>query len=45
MNTQTFNKRLYKLFVDVHNHPHRDELLQLMDEQVADDTEIIADAA
>ena len=45
MNEQTFNRRLYKLVVDVHNHSHRDELLQLMTEQVVEDTEIIADAA
>ena len=45
MNEQTFNRRLYKLVVDLHNHSHCDELLQIMAEQVADDTEIIAEAA
>lgn len=36
--TKTEQKQLAKLITDVSNHPYRDELLQLMDEQVQDDT-------
>ncbi len=45
MNEQTFSKRLHQLVTLVHNHPKRDELLSIMAEQVADDTDIIADMA
>ena len=45
MNEQTFNRRLHQLVTLVHNHPKRDELLSIMAEQVADDTEIIAEVA
>ena len=43
MNEHTFDRRLYKLVVDVHNHSHCDELLQIMAEQVADDTNIVVE--
>ncbi len=45
MNEQTFNRRLHQLVTLVHSHPKRDELLRIMADQVADDTEIIADLA
>ena len=43
MNEQTFSRRLYQLVIDVHNHSHCDELLQIMTEQVIDDTNIVAE--
>ena len=43
MNEQTFSRRLYQLVVDVHNHSQCDELLQIMQEQVSDDTNIVAE--
>ena len=43
MNEQTFNRRLHQLVTLVNIHPNRDELLRLMNEQVTDDTEIIAE--
>ena len=45
MKEQTFNRRLQQLVTLVHNHPKRNELLSIMAEQVADDTEIIAEVA
>ena len=41
MNEQTFEHRLHQLVTLVHMHPYRDELIQLMKEQVADDTETL----
>lgn len=38
MSTKTFNRRLETLIKDVNNHPHRDELIKLMEEQVTEDT-------
>jgi len=38
MTEQTFNRRLNQLIVEIENHNHRDELLQLMKEQLLDDT-------
>ena len=43
MNEHTFNRRLYELVVKVHNHSHCDELLQIMTEQVIDDTNVVAE--
>ena len=43
MNEQTFNKRLHQLVTLINIHPNRDELLQIMAEQVTDDTEVIAE--
>ena len=40
MNEQTFTTRLTQLCEEINNHTHREELLQIMAEQVADDTEI-----
>ena len=45
MKVQTYNKRLHQLVTLVNNHPNRDEILRIMAEQVADDTELIAEAA
>ena len=45
MNEQTFNRRFNQLVTLVNIHPNRDELLRIMEEQVTDDTEIIAEAA
>ena len=43
MNEHTFNKRLQQLVTLVQNHPKREELLSIMTEQVADDTNIVAE--
>ena len=45
MKEQTFNRRFNQLVTLINVHPNRDELLQIMAEQVTDDTEIIAEAA
>jgi hypothetical protein len=37
MSNTTFERRLDQLIKDVDNHNHRDELLQLMQEQLNDD--------
>lgn len=37
---QTFNRRFTELCEQINNHSHREELLQIMAEQVADDTEM-----
>ncbi len=42
MKEQTFNRRFNQLVTLINIHPNRDELLRIMEEQVADDTEIIA---
>ena len=44
MNEQTFNRRFNQLVTLINVHKNRDELLRIMAEQVADDTEIIAEA-
>lgn len=41
MNKRTSEIRYQELVRDVKNHPHRDELIQIMQEQVADDTRSI----
>ena len=45
MKEQTFKRRLNQLVTLINIHPNRDELLRIMQEQVTDDTEIIAEAA
>ena len=45
MKEHTFNRRFNQLVTLINIHPNRDELLRIMTEQVADDTEFIADAA
>ncbi len=39
MNEQTFTRRYEQLVTLVNIHPNKDELLRIMTEQVADDTE------
>ena len=43
MNEQTFNRKFHQLVTLVNIHPNRDELLQIMMEQVTDDTEVVAE--
>ena len=38
MTETTFNIRKAELLRDVNNHPHRDELLHIMQQQLIDDT-------
>ena len=38
MNTRTFQKRLQTLSSEVYRHPNADELLNIMSQQLADDT-------
>ena len=45
MKEHTFSRRLNQLVTLINIHPNRDELLRIMEEQVADDTEIIAEVA
>ena len=42
MNNRTSEIRYQELVREVTNHPYRDELIQLMNEQVANDTYKIA---
>lgn len=42
MKEHNFERRLQELVTLVNIHPKRDELLTIMAEQVADDTEVIA---
>ena len=39
MNQATWNFRLDTLIEEINMHPHREELLKLLREQVVDDTE------
>lgn len=41
MSDTTFERRLNQLIEEVENHTHRDELIELMAEQQADDKSII----
>ena len=43
MNEQTFNRRFNQLVTLVNIHPNRDELLRIMQEQVTEDTELVAE--
>ena len=43
MKVQTFNRRFNQLVTLVDIHPNRDELLRIMEEQVTDDTEVVAE--
>ena len=45
MKEHTFSRRFDQLVTLINIHPNRDELLRIMEEQVADDTELIAEAA
>ena len=44
MTEQTFNRRLEQLIREVMQHPNRDELLELAQEQLKDDTFVLADS-
>ena len=41
MNKRTFNKRLQLLSNEIDRHPHADELLNIMLQQLKDDTPVI----
>jgi len=41
MNEQTFTRKLEQLVTLIDIHPNREEILQLMQEQVTDDTELV----
>ena len=41
MRNRTQEIRLAELIRDVKNHPHKEELIKLMDEQVLEDTLVI----
>ena len=43
MNEQTFNRRFEQLVTLIENHPHRKELLHLMQKQVLDDAKNVAE--
>lgn len=38
MNEQTFNRRLNQLVTLINNHRYKDELLNIMQQQIADDS-------
>ena len=44
MNEQNFTRKLEQFVTELNKHVHKDELLRIMTEQVADDTEIISAA-
>lgn len=44
MTEQTFNRRLEQLIREVMQHPYKDELLELAQEQLKDDTFVLADS-
>ena len=39
MTNKTFSRRLAQLIQQVENHPHRDEIIKLAQEQLIDDKE------
>lgn len=41
MTTKTFERRLQQLTTEVMQHPHKEELLQLIHEQLEDDTLVL----
>jgi len=41
MNIKTFNKRLHKLSNEIYQSPHMSELLNIMQQQLEDDTLVI----
>jgi len=43
MNEQNFNRKLDSLVKTINIHPHREEILQLIQEQVSDDTYKVVD--
>ena len=45
MTEYTFNRRLNQLITEVMQHPHKEELLNLCQDQLLDDTLVLVDAA
>lgn len=43
MTDKTFEKRLQQLIGEIMQHPHKDELLKLAQEQLLDDTLVLSD--
>ena len=41
MNSKTFNKRLLTLSSEIYNHAYKDELLNIMSQQLEDDTPVM----
>lgn len=41
MNESTHQQRIDQLYTLVYTHPHREELLQLMEEQLIDDVDFV----
>jgi hypothetical protein len=41
MSEATFDRRLSQLIDQVNQHPHKDELLQLAQDQLMDDTDVL----
>ena len=44
MNEQNFTRKLEQFVIELNNHVHKDELLRIMTEQVADDTFLVSGA-
>ncbi len=44
MNEQNYTRKLKQFVIELNNHPYKSELLNIMTEQVADDTEIVPTA-
>ena len=42
MTNRTFEIRYQELLKEINNHPHKDELIYLMAEQVAEDTAVVS---
>ena len=40
MNSKTFNRKLHTLRSELYNHAHKDELLNIMSQQLSDDTPV-----
>jgi len=41
MNELTFDKRFNQFVIELNNHKHKDELLNIMKQQLVDDTVIV----
>ena len=41
MNERTFTRRLNQFVIILNNHKHKDELLNIMQQQIADDNVIV----
>ena len=40
MNEQTFTRKLERLLIDINNHTHKDEILNIMAQQVSEETDL-----